>query len=443
MNSSRRITPDPASPVVVAAPPVALAPTQGSFSRRAVIRTLAGMSQGHLRMTMPDGSLHELGSPAAALARQLPHDLSAAVQLNVRREKFFQRCLLAGDIGFGEAFVDGDWDTPDLTALIAWFILNSEHAPNVSGSRRSGSTMAWLKRLAHRVGQTLLPATRAAASRNIREHYDLSNEFFALWLDPTMMYSSARWPVHAPQLSLEDAQREKNDALCRQLRLKPHDHVLEIGTGWGGWACHAASNYGCRVTSITISREQFEFARQRIAAAGLAERIDVQLRDYRDLSGRYDKIVSIEMLEAIGHRQISEFCAAVDRVLAPDGLLALQFIACAPARYNEYRRNIDFIRKHIFPGGLLVSLNHLNDHLARAGGFVLHAQENFGPDYARTLRLWRDNFHAQLDAVRALGFDDRFIRKWTYYLCYCEAAFAMRHISVTQTLHTRANNLSL
>jgi len=416
-----------------------------SFCRGAVLRAFAGMTRGHLRMELPDGGVHEIGTHAEALTRALPLGLPAEAHIRVRRESFFQKCVLAGDIGFAESFIDGDWETPNLSAVIAWFILNVDDAPTLSGSakRRAHSWALNLMRLTNRLGHLLRPNTRATARRNIRKHYDLSNDFFALFLDPSMMYSAARWPTAQPDLTLEEAQREKNDALCRKLRLAPTDHVLEIGTGWGGWSLHAAKTYGCRVTTVTISQQQYDLARRRIAAAGLAERVDVQLRDYRDLTGSYDKIVSIEMMEAIGHRYLPDFCAILDRLLKRDGLLALQFITCPDDRYEEFRHGVDFIQKHIFPGSLLLSLNRVNDLLSRAGGFVAHGIEDFGHDYARTLRLWHDNFRVRTEQVRALGFDERFIRKWTYYLCYCEAAFAMRNISVVHTVHARANNLSL
>jgi cyclopropane-fatty-acyl-phospholipid synthase len=416
-----------------------------SFYRGAILRAFADMTRGHLQMELPDGSVHEIGTQADALARALPLGLNASVHIRVRREAFFKKCVLAGDIGFAESYIDGDWETPNLTAVIAWFLLNVEDAPTLSGSAKK-QAQSWalnLLRVTNRLGHALRPNTRAIARRNIAQHYDLSNDFFALFLDPSMMYSAARWPAQAPTLSLEAAQREKNDALCRALRLKPTDHVLEIGTGWGGWSLHAARTYGCRVTTVTISQQQFDLATKRIAAAGLADRVSVELRDYRDIRGTFDKVVSIEMMEALGHRYLPEFCGVLDRVLKRDGLLALQFITCPDARYEEFRRGVDFIQKHIFPGSLLLSLNRVNDQLARAGGFVLNQVDDFGPDYARTLKIWRDNFLARLEQVRALGFDERFIRKWTFYLGYCEAAFAMRNISVVHTLHTRANNLAL
>jgi cyclopropane-fatty-acyl-phospholipid synthase len=415
------------------------------FYRAAVLRAFSDMTRGHLRVELPDGSTHEIGDHAAALVTPLPLGIPAAAHIRVRRESFFKKCVLAGDIGFAESFIDGDWETPHLPAVIAWFIHNFDNSPTLSGSAKK-QAQSWalnLLRYTNRLGHLLRPNTRETARRNIREHYDLSNDFFALFLDPSMMYSAARWPAAAPQLSLEEAQREKNDALCRSLRLTPADHVLEIGTGWGGWSMHAAQTYGCRVTTVTISQQQYDLARSRIAAAGLADRIDVQLRDYRDLTGRFDKVVSIEMMEAIGHRYLPNFTEVLDRVLKRDGLLALQFITCPDSRYEEFRRGVDFIQKHIFPGSLLLSLNRVNDLLSRSGGWVLHHVDDLGHDYARTLRLWHDNFRHRTAQIQALGFDDRFIRKWSYYLAYCESAFAMRNISVVQTLHTRANNLSL
>jgi len=412
-----------------------------SFFRASVLRAFGEMTRGHLRLELADGSVHDIGSHADALARRLPLGLSAAAVIRICREKFFNKCALAGDIGFAESYIDGDWETPDLTAVIAFFILNADTAPTLSGSSQAKTLALNSLRSLNRLGHLLRPNSRATAQRNISEHYDLSNDFFALFLDPSMMYSAAKWTQ--PGFTLEAAQREKNDALCRHLRLQPTDHVLEIGTGWGGWSLHAARTYGCRVTTVTISREQLEYARARIAAAGLTDRVTVEFQDYRDLSGQFDKIVSIEMMEAIGHRYLPEFTDVLHRCLKPDGLLALQFITCPDSRYDQFRRGVDFIQKHIFPGSLLLSLNRVNTELTRAGGFVLHAVDDFGPDYARTLRVWHDNFRTRLEQVQALGFDERFIRKWSYYLSYCEAAFALRNISVVHTLHTRANNLSL
>jgi cyclopropane-fatty-acyl-phospholipid synthase len=416
-----------------------VAPTQApSFFQGAVLNAFAEMKLGRLHLELPDGTVREFGAAGAE-----PHTVAPGVSntacLRVRRPAFFTKSALYGDIGFAESYLDADWETPDLTALLGWFVHNVESAPTLSGSQQARSLALNLLRAVNRLGHLLRPNTRTNAERNIRAHYDLSNDFFALWLDPSMMYSGARW---SGVDTLEQAQAAKNDALCRKLHLQPSDHVLEIGTGWGAWSLHAARHYGCRVTTLTISRQQYDLAVQRIAAAGLSDRIEVRLQDYRALTGQFDKIVSIEMLEAVGHRYLTEYAAVCSRVLKRDGLIALQFITCPDSRYEQFRSGVDFIQKHIFPGSLLLSLNRVNQQLAEQGGFLLHGMEDMGRDYARTLLSWRELFHAKLDQVRALGFDDRFIRKWTYYLCYCEVAFALRNISVVQTVHTRPNNLS-
>jgi cyclopropane-fatty-acyl-phospholipid synthase len=411
-----------------------------SFAERAMLASFAGLPLGRLQVDLPDGSVRIFGDATLATTPLAP-GVSNHASIRVRRPAFFKKCLLHGDIGFAESFIDGDWETPDLTAVVAWFVLNHRHAPTLSGSSRARSLALNFLRFADRLGHLLRPNDRTTARRNIAEHYDLSNDFFALWLDESMMYSAARW--ERADATLAEAQVAKNDALCRHLRLKPTDHVLEIGTGWGAWSIHAASRYGCRVTTVTISRQQHDLAVKRIAAAGLSDRIEVRMQDYRDITGAFDKIVSIEMLEAVGHQYLPDYAAACHRLLKPDGLLALQFITVPDHRYAALRSGVDFIQKHIFPGSLLLSVNRLNSLLSEKGGFVLHAFDDFGRDYSKTLQHWRASFSARLDEVRALGFDDRFIRKWHYYLCYCEAAFALRHISVVHTLHSRANNLSL
>jgi cyclopropane-fatty-acyl-phospholipid synthase len=427
------------SSVKTASAPLVAAPRSVSFAERAVLSSFADMPRGRLLLELPNGDTRQFGEPDVAPTQVAPHVTNCAT-IRVRRDAFFSKCLLSGDIGFAESFIDGEWETPDLTAVIGWFVLNVDHAPTLSGSKRAQTLALNFLRAANRLGHLLRPNNRRIARRNIAEHYDLSNDFFALWLDDTMMYSAAKWD--RADASLHEAQIAKNDALCRKLRLAPTDHVLEIGTGWGGWSLHAAQHYGCRVTTLTISQQQHDLAVRRIREAGLQDRIEVRLQDYRDVTGQFDKIVSIEMLEAVGHKYQADFARVVSRVLKRDGLIALQFITCPDARYDEFRRGVDFIQKHIFPGSLLLSTNRLNDLLAREGGFVLHQLEDMGRDYARTLRLWRDAFQGKLDRVRQLGFDDRFIRKWHYYLCYCEAAFAMRNISVVQTVHTRPNNLA-
>ena len=418
----------------------------GGLCQRLLLGAFARMAYGQLHLELPDGTVHRLGhrervqwheTARAPAALAIPQ----TALIHVKRLCFFEKCVLAGDIGFAESFIDGDWETPDVSAVIAWFILNHEHAPTISGSRGRALGVNML-RAANRLRHLLRPNTRRTAAQNIREHYDLSNDFFGLWLDPSMMYSAARW--ERTDFTLEQAQHAKNDALCRKLQLTADDHVLEIGNGWGGWGLHAARHYGCRVTALTISPAQQDLARRRVEAAGLAERIDIRLQDYRDLpaGAPFDKLVSIEMLEAVGHRYLEEWCGVAARSLKRDGLMALQFITCPDARYDEFRHGVDFIQKHIFPGSLLLSVNRLNDLLAAAGGFTLHGLEDLGQDYARTLRTWRAEFNRRVASVEELGFDGRFMRKWNYYLAYCESAFAMRNISVVQAVYTRPNNLS-
>lgn len=397
--------------------------------RRLVLAELRKLRRGRLVLRLPEGGELTLGDPAAP----------GGARLEVRDENFFRRVVLAADIGLTEAYMEGEWDSPDLAAVIGFFIENIDHTPGMSGSARRALGVGLL-RFADRVGHLLRPNSRKTVRRNIAEHYDLSNDFFRLFLDPSMMYSSARWEGCA---TLEEAQAAKNESLCRFLRLKPTDHVVEIGTGWGGWALHAVRNHGCRVTTLTISRAQHDLAVERVRAAGLSDRIEVRLEDFRDHRGQYDKCVSIEMMEALGHRYLPVFCAAVGRLLKKDGIAAFQYITCPDARYAQFRDGVDFIQKHIFPGSLLLSINRVNQLMTARGGFQLHRLEEFGPDYARTLDAWCRAFEARLGEVRAMGFDERFIRKWRLYFRYCEAAFAHRNIGVVQAVYVRPNNPSL
>ncbi|MBE35771.1 MAG: cyclopropane-fatty-acyl-phospholipid synthase [Opitutaceae bacterium] len=417
--------------------------SSASLSRRLVVDMFSRMDRGSLTIDLPDGSQLKFGQSAHEEFPKLPQGLSAKAHMRVSDERFFRRCVLAGDIGFGESFVDGDWDTPDLASVVAWFLFNIDNAPTLSGSARR-LAHGWvmnLMRFSNRIGHLLRPNSEATAKRNIREHYDVSNDFFQKLLDPSMMYSSAIWDSDNDTLAL--AQERKNESLCNLLKLSSSDHVLEIGTGWGGWSIYAASNYGCHVTTLTISQEQFDLAKQRIADAGLADLVDVQLVDFRKWQGTYDKVVSIEMMEALGHQYLPDFCQFTSRVLKPEGLVALQFITCPDSRYKQFRRGVDFIQKHIFPGSLLLSLNRVNEQLSHAGGFMLNDVSDYGPHYAKTLNAWSRNLNDQRAEIEKLGFDEPFFRRWSYYFHYCEAAFAMRNISVVQTLHTRPNNLSL
>lgn len=391
---------------------------------------LSAMQRGRLRLRLPDGAERIFGGLGA----------EPSAEIRVTGADFFRSCVLYGPVGFGEAYMDGLWETDDLVGVIAWFIRNADESTVLEGSGRTDPRIGLLN-LAHRAAHALRPNSRKTSRRNIREHYDLSNDFFRLWLDPTMTYSCAYWD--RPGVTLEEAQVRKYDVLCRKLRLQPSDEVLEIGSGWGGFALHAARAYGCRVTTVTISQAQYDEATARIAAAGLAERIEVRLTDYRELRGQFDKIVSIEMLEAVGDKYLEPYFAQCGHLLKRHGLLGLQYITCPDAQYEVLRRGVDFIQRHVFPGSLLLSIGRVNRALNGTGDLFLHDLDDMGPYYARTLNVWRENFHAALEAVRGQGFDETFIRKWDYYLAYCEAAFATRHISVVQAVYTRANNETL
>lgn len=404
---------------------------RAGLHERLVRRLLRQMRCGGLRLVLPDGHAEHFGDPAAP----------ATAELRVRQpDDFFRRCVLHGNIGLGEAYTAGDWDTDDIAAVISWFIVNL-HA--LQGSQASSSRLPGLNllRWADRVLHLLRPNSVRMSRRNIAEHYDLGNDFYSLWLDATMTYSAARF--EHPEQSLEAAQHSKYEALCQKLLLRPGDHVLEIGCGWGGFCTHAAREYGCRVTAVTISQEQFDFARERVRREGLEHLIEIRLQDYRHIEGQFDKIASIEMLEAVGDAYVDGFFAQCQRLLKPQGLLAFQVITVPDCRYEALRRGVDWIQKHIFPGSLLLSMDRINRAINRAGDLFLHGLEDLGSGYARTLSLWQERFAARLDEVRALGFDETFIRKWNYYLKYCEAAFATRNISVVQAVYTRPNNLSL
>lgn len=410
----------------------AVAPTRahGGLYRRLVLDAMRNMTAGCLRLELPDGEAVIVGTPGAA----------TSANIRVLDDAFFQKCVLFGDVGFGESYVDGDWDTDSISRVIAWAALNVENAPGMSGSKTRGFALNLLKSYNH-LRHLLRTNSVATSRRNIAEHYDLGNDFYRLWLDETMTYSSAYFTESGQ--SLERAQLAKYDALCRKLRLQPTDHVLEIGTGWGGFASHAVNTYGCRVTTVTISEAQYAYALDRFSREGILDRVDIQLADYRTLTGQYDKIASIEMMEAIGDCYLETYFAKIHELLKPCGLVGLQYITVPDARHDELKRGVDWIQKHIFPGSLLLSVGRVNDALNRTGDLFLHDLEDFGTSYARTLHVWWEHFNARLGGVRALGFDERFVRKWNYYLQYCEAAFATRNISVVQAVYTRPNNGTL
>jgi len=358
-----------------------------------------------------------------------PSDMRASI--TVHDERFFRRALAGADIGMGESYMDGDWTTPDLVSL-ARLALRNRHVLD-----RQGRGVGVLRRLVATAARRRRDNSRAGSRRHIHHHYDLGNDFFALFLDSELqMYSAAYF--ESARDTLDAAQMRKVERLCRMLDLRPGDRVLEIGSGWGGFARWATGRYGCRVTTTTISDEQYRHIREWQADAGDAgSRVEVLRTDYRDLRGQFDKIVSIEMFEAVGLRHYDDYFGAIERLLAPDGVMVMQTITVSDQWFPRYHGSPDWIEAYIFPGGELAAIGEILASLARVTSMSLHAAENFGTHYARTLHLWRERFHAQLAAVRALGFDERFVRMWDFYLATCEAAFLERHTGVYQLVFTK------
>jgi cyclopropane-fatty-acyl-phospholipid synthase len=392
-----------------------------SGAKRLFLSTLEGLHGGSLELVFADRT-HQYGDNSAELR----------ARLNVHRERFFMQALTGGETGIGEAYMDGDWSSPDLVSLMRLAVRN---LPRLEDKNTFFSAIS---RFADGIRQRLRKNTIAGSRRNIHAHYDLSNEFFRLFLDRNLVYSCA-W-YETPEDSLETAQIQKLDRICRKLELQPGDRLLEIGTGWGAFALHAARNYGCRVTTTTISRRQYEYARERFDAGDPDRRITLLLEDYRQLRGRFDKIVSIEMFEAVGFEHYDDYFRACDRLLAPDGSMVLQTITMNEQKFPQYRKQSDWIQKYIFPGAQLASLRGILDSLARATRLSMFHAEDMGAHYARTLAAWRERFLYSIAEVEALGFDDRFMRMWDYYLAFCEGAFLERHISDFQLLLTKSYN---
>ena len=405
---------------------ITLSPKSGFF-QQLVCAQLAKMNAGTLNLLLPNGEHLTFGNG--------DDEISASITVN--HPDFFKRIVLYGDVGFGEAYVEGLWDTNNITQVISWVLLNIDNAALVSGSKAKAfalNVMKWLNDLYHTNRSNTLKGSR----KNISEHYDLNNDFFATFLDPTMTYSGACY--NRENMNLEEAQIEKYKRLCTQLHLQPGDHVLEIGSGWGGNAIYMAKNYGCKVTSLTLSAEQQKLAMQKVEEAGLSHKIEIRLQDYREVEGTFDKIISIEMLEAVGHKYLNTYFEKCNGLLKKDGILAIQVITCPDSRYEQLRTGIDWIQKYIFPGSLLPSVGAINEAVNQTGDLSLIDLKDIGLDYAQTLKAWFHKFNSALSEVRSLGFDETFIRKWNYYLCYCEAAFAMRNIHVMQLIYVRPNN---
>ena len=394
--------------------PVGLAGMLVGIARRAVFSHLKKIDRGSITV-IEGGERHAFGREGGLAATITVHDPA-----------FYTDMAFGGSIGAGEAYMAGFWSADDLTRLVRIIVLNRRLLTEMEGG------LAAFMQPLHWLMHAFRKNTQAGSRKNISAHYDLGNDFYRLWLDATMTYSCNIF--ERQDTTLEDAATAKYDRICRKLGLKPTDHVLEIGTGWGGFAVHAAKHYGCRVTTTTISRQQHDWAKERFAREGVSGRVELLFEDYRDLTGKYDKLVSIEMIEAVGHHFLDTYLKVCSERLKEDGMMALQAITITDQDYEAHIRSVDFIRRYIFPGGFIPSVPAITRSLAKVTDLRLFHLEDLTPHYARTLHVWRDRFFANIDAVRKLGYPETFIRMWEYYLCYCEGAFLERYIGSAQMI---------
>lgn len=393
------------------------------FARQLLLKRMGRLEHGTLEVHDADSTLR-FGQPAEESAMR--------ARIEVLHPQFWADAVFGGTTGAGEAYIHGLWKCDDLTALVRIMVSNRQVLEGVDG----GATR--LAALGRRIGHWLNRNSRDGSRRNISAHYDLGNDFFRLFLDPTMNYSCGVF--ESPDATMEQASIAKMEAICRKLDLGPGDHLLEIGTGWGGLAMHAAGQYGCRVTTTTISRKQHALAAERIRAAGLQDRVELLLCDYRDLQGSYDKLVSVEMIEAVGHQYLDTYFKSCSRLLEPDGLMLLQGITIRDELYEQALKAVDFIQRFVFPGGFIPSVAAMSASLARSTDLQLLHLQDIGLHYATTLNRWRGRFFENVEAVRALGYPDSFIRLWEYYLCYCEGGFLERNIGNVQMLLAKPRN---
>lgn len=386
-----------------------------SFARRILFRTFEDVVFGRLIIS-EEGQVSEFGQ-SAELAL-------FTARIDVTDNRLYSLVLSRGIIGAAEAFMQGYWHTPDLVNVVRLMVKNMDMLDNMD---TSGSLLrsAFLKIFA------LLHVNDLEGSRkNISAHYDLGNDFFKLFLDPSMMYSSAVYENDHD--SLDQAAEHKLDIICQKLSLSVDDHVIEIGTGWGGFACYAAKHYGCKVTTTTISKEQFDLAVDRVKREGLEDKVEVLFEDYRKLEGQYDKLVSIEMIEAVGHEYYQEYFAKCSDLLKPEGQMLIQAILMSDQRYDKARKSVDFIKRYIFPGGCLPSVHEISKHVANSTDMQTIDVHDITYDYAKTLAAWREAFFEKLPEVKEQGFSDEFIRMWDFYFCYCQGGFMERVIHTAQ-----------
>jgi cyclopropane-fatty-acyl-phospholipid synthase len=390
------------------------------LGRRLLLRQLTQLRDGEIRLRDEEGEQR--------FGQRTPR-CPLSVTVDVDNPQFYASAAFGGSVGGGEAYIQGHWRCDDLTALIRIMVQNRDLLARMEGGA------ALLSRPLRRLFHWLHRNSKAGSARNIAAHYDLGNPLYRLMLDETMAYSCGIF-MH-DGATLAEASRAKFDAACRKLGLTEADHLLEIGTGWGGLALHAAQHYGCRVTTTTISREQHDYAREQIAAAGLSDRITLLLSDYRELSGHYDKLVSIEMIEAVGARYLDTYLGKCAALLKPEGAMLLQAITLQDQYYAEALSSVDYIQRYVFPGSFIPSVEAIASSVRRATDFKIFHLEDIGPHYAPTLAAWRRNFFEHISEVRRLGYSEGFIRLWEYYLCYCEGGFAERQLGDVQILLTK------
>lgn len=390
------------------------------FAKNQLLKRLQQMPRGYLLIEDGD-ELHGFGNPA--------DEIDVKAKIVIQDPGTYRDIAFGGSIGGAEAYMLGKWTTPNLVDVVRLMSVNIDFLNEMDDSK------SVLQRVGDKVFHLLNRNTEKQARDNISRHYDLSNDFFELFLDPEMMYSAAIFP--SVDADLDEAALHKLDVICRKLELKPSDHLLEIGTGWGGLAIYAARHYGCRVTTTTISREQYDTATRRVQDEGLDGKVTVLFEDYRNLSGRYDKLVSVEMIEAVGHEFYKQYFSGCAALLKDDGLMLLQAITIPDQRYQYARKSVDFIQRYIFPGGSLPSHEAIISSVRSNTDLLMVGMQEIGDDYARTLEVWRERFLAKLDDVKALGFDDYFIRMWNYYLCYCQGGFEERIIGTSQILFAK------
>ncbi len=387
------------------------------LAKRLLLHKLADIKYG--RLTLIAGAQREVFG-------QLSPQCTLDITLRVHDAQTYSDVAFGGTVGSGEAYMAGSWECDDLTGLVRLLVINREVLDGLDSG--AGKLMLPLNKLFHWLHRNNLKGSR----RNIGAHYDLGNDMFKLFLDPTMMYSSGVF--EHKDATMQEASEAKLKRICDKLLLSPEDHVVEIGTGWGGFAIYAAQNYGCKVTTTTISREQYEYAQEKVQAAGLSDKITLLLEDYRNLTGQYDKLVSIEMIEAVGHKWFDTYFKQCSKLLKPEGMMLLQAITIADQRYKVAKREVDFIQRYIFPGGCLPSVTEIGKSITKVSDMRVYHLDDIGPHYATTLLKWRERFMENWPQIRQLGYSDTFKRMWEFYLCYCEGGFEERAIGTVQML---------